>query len=282
MIKIKNLHFKYRPTASLFNGLDLSLKSGNIYGLLGGNGSGKSTLLKIIGGLISPHTGEVKVNNHTPFERVPSFLEDIYFIPEEMELPEIKLLQFVNCYKRFYPKFDMNQFQSNIEAFGLTQELNKGINQFSFGQKKKLIISFALATNCSLMIMDEPTNGLDIPSKRIFRQLIASSVDDNKLFIISSHQVRDLFNLMDPIIILQEGELQCNISVHELESKFNFHTYKSLDMVPKDVLFYQESLGGVQCIERFQEEKISDPIDFEFFFTAMVSEKKELLTNELN
>lgn len=168
MINISNLSFGYKKNSNLFTNLNIELSSGNIYGLLGKNGAGKTTLLKIISGLLFPQKGSCEVLGSFPEKREPEFLNKIYYIPEEIYTPNIKIQRYVDLLIPFYPKFDKRKFDSYIEELEINS--NNKFTELSYGQKKRVYLAFGLAANCNLLILDEPTNGLDIPTKRIFRK----------------------------------------------------------------------------------------------------------------
>ena len=190
MIYIENLDFGYQKKREVFSGLNLSLTGGHIYGLLGKNGAGKTTLLKLIGGLLFPLRGRIEVCDAIPRLRKPSFLSDIFFIPEEICLPDMKMKDYFPLICRFYPKFDEELLFHAMEIFEVSESDKMG--QMSYGQRKKALISLGIACNTRLLMMDEPTNGLDIPSKSQFRRLIASVASEERCVVISTHQVRDL------------------------------------------------------------------------------------------
>ena len=216
MINISNLDFAYKKT-NLFSNLSLDLKPGNIYGLLGKNGAGKTSLLKIISGLLFPDTGTVKVNSFIPQKREPDFLQDIFFLPEEYYLPGLEADKYRKTYAPFYPSFDKAKFTELLNEFNLP--LDQKLNSFSYGQKKKFLISFGIACNSKIFLLDEPTNGLDIPSKTQFRRILASAGTEDRLIIISTHQVRDMENLIDPLIIVDEGKVIFNESIERVTDK---------------------------------------------------------------
>ena len=186
MIKIDNFSFRYSKQKTVFDKLTLNLASGSIYGLLGRNGAGKSTLLKNLAGLLFPTEGVLSVNQYEPRKRQPSFLQSIYFIPEQVYVPSLNVKRYVEANAVFYPHFSYPQFCSYLTAFDVKTEGK--LSELSFGQQKKFIIAFGLACNTPVLLMDEPTNGLDIPSKSQFRKLIAAALTDDKLFLISTHK----------------------------------------------------------------------------------------------
>lgn len=265
MIDIENLSFGYKRKKLLYKNLTLKLEAGSIYGLLGKNGAGKSTLLKNFMGLLFPKEGNISVNGFEPKKRRPSFLQTVYFIPEEVYVPALTVDGYKNLFSPFYPTFNEEQFYSYLEQLDVK---NKGkLNGLSFGQQKKFIIAFALACNTKVLLLDEPTNGLDIPSKIKFRKLIASIFTDDKIIFISTHQIRDLDNLIDRVIIVDNGELLLEASVGEIANRLCFKTVKEL---PEggNVLYAEDSLKGQSIVvENILEEE--SKVNLEHLFNAV-------------
>ncbi len=266
MITIHNLHFSYKKK-KIFNGLSLSFSPGHIYGLLGKNGTGKSTLLKNIIGSLFPSQGKINVLGFEPGKRQPAFLQDAFIVPEEFYLPDVGIEKFVSCNAPFYPKFSRQQFNTYLQEFDIP--LGNSLQQMSYGQKKKVLISFALACNTSILLMDEPSNGLDIMSKSQFRKVIAGAIDDNKCVIISTHQVKDLENLIDRITIIDEGNILFDQNINDISSKLSFRV--SFDDEETKTAFYkEESLKGnvIVTSNTYAEES---KIDLELLYKAVVT-----------
>ena len=218
MIKIDNISYK-NGKKEVLNDISMKLEAGKIYGLLGENGVGKTTLLKIISGLQKPWKGSCSVFGEDPFKRTPSFLSRIFYLPEELEFiqNDYSIRYFAKINEPFYPKFDKEKFETILKEFEV--EGDKKLNKLSYGQVKKAALSFAIATNAELLLLDEPSNGLDIPSKTLFRRIIVQYVSDNTCTLISTHQVRDLENLIDPIIILDNKAVLINASLEKISEK---------------------------------------------------------------
>lgn len=265
MLKLDNLSFKYAKE-ELFKTLSLNLEPGNIYGLLGKNGAGKTTLLKIMGGLLFPSQGNCYFDESHVSKREPRFLEEVFFLPEEFFLPAIKGDMFLKLRAPFYPNFEYNLFEEFIRDFNLP--MNKALNTLSFGQKKKFLLSFGLATGTRLIIMDEPTNGLDIPSKTILRRIIAKSMSSTRTILISTHQVKDVENLIDPIIILEEGHIIFNKSIYEVSKNLIMSTEAVLSGYE---IYSQEVMGGYQVVSGNKTGEESS-IDLELLFNAVISD----------
>ena len=270
MIKINNLNFGYSKGKLLFKNMSMQLSAGHIYGLLGKNGAGKSSLLKNLAGLVYAESGTMDVLGYDPAKRQPSLLQQICFIPEEFYLPSVKIDAFINANAAFYPNFDHSYFTALLAEFDIpvTQKL---INM-SYGQKKKVIIAFGLATQAKLVIMDEPTNGLDIPSKAQFRKIMASALTDDRCIIISTHQVRDLDNLIDTVIMLDESTIALKASVEEITNKLCFKKVKELD---DTVIYAEPSLAGYNAVMPNYHQEDSK-LDIELLFNAVLAEKNKL------
>lgn len=265
MIEIKNLSFGYKKRKLLYRNLNLQLAAGSIYGLLGKNGAGKSTLLKNFIGLLFPTQGELLVNGFVPKKRLPSFLQTIYFIPEEVYVPSLTINGYKKLFAPFYPMFNEDQFHDYLELLDVH---DKGkLKTFSFGQQKKFIIAFALACNTKILLLDEPTNGLDIPSKIKFRKLISSVFTEDKMIFISTHQIRDLDNLIDNVIIVDNGRLLLQASIAEIEKRLSF---KMVDQMPdeNEVLYADSALRGYSVVMQNKTGEESK-VNLEYLFNAV-------------
>jgi ABC-2 type transport system ATP-binding protein len=265
MIEINNLSFGYKKRKPLYKNLNLRLPVGSIYGLLGKNGAGKSTLLKNLTGLLFPTGGSLFVNGFVPKNRTPSFLQTIYFIPEEVYVPSLTIDSYKKLFSPFYPLFNENQFYSYLDLLDVKDEGR--LNTFSFGQQKKFIVAFALACNTKILLLDEPTNGLDIPSKIKFRKLISSVFTEDKMIFISTHQIRDLDNLIDNVIIVDNGDLLLQASLAEIEQKLCF---KLVDRLPdeNEILFAESSLKGYQVVLQNTTHE-QTKVNLELLFSAV-------------
>lgn len=274
MITVKKMNFGYGKKRQLFSDLDMHLEGGNIYGLLGKNGAGKTTFLKIISGLRYPTNGVVNVLGVNPADRKPSFYNRLCFIPENLYVPPISASLYLSLYSPFYPDFNSKKFEKYSKDFELDLEAGK-LSEMSHGQKKKFLLAFGMATQASVLILDEPTNGLDIPSKSVFRRLVAGLADEKRVIIISTHQVRDVENLIDPIVVLENGKIIFNQSVESLLSKVSFtHTKKLPEGINE--IYHEKVMGGYMvCAEGSGLFNDTD-LDFEFLFNTIVNNKEKI------
>ena len=266
MIEIRDLTFGYGKQ-KLFDHLDLSLDRGNIYGLLGKNGAGKTTLLKLICGLRYAQTGSVRVLGHDAAFRPVHMLDEIFSVSEELFIPPLLPRVYLALYAPFYPRFSHEEFRQYMTEFELEQD--KKLSALSYGQKKKFILAFALASGCRVLLLDEPTNGLDIPSKGQLRRLLARASRDDRVILVSTHQVRDMENLIDPIIILDQGRIIFKQPMAEVTRKLSVR----LDPTePKEdsILYSDRTIGGwVSVRERSGGEETG--IDLETLFNTVTA-----------
>lgn len=237
MIKVNNLSFSYGNVPCLEN-ISLELEPGKIYGLLGENGVGKTTLLTLLCGLKKPSSGSIITDGMVPFKRLPSFLENQYYLPDEVAPVNLPSAVWAKDTGSFWPSYDHSKFLSAMSIF--ENDPSKKMNTMSAGQLKKTYIAFALACNTRYLFLDEPTNGLDIPSKAQFRKVIMSLTSDESTIVISTHQVKDLENIIDPIVILDRRDVLLNASVEEITSKLFFDYGTTLN--PGSL--YSEQLPG--------------------------------------
>lgn len=271
MIEIQNVAFGYRKKKPLFSDLSLNLDEGHVYGLLGSNGVGKTTLLKLICGLLFPQRGRIEVLGRCPAQRSPSLYRDLFVIPEEFDLPSVRFGTFADTTGVFYPAFSRSMLDDYCREFGIDPDMK--LNAVSMGQKKKALIAFALACNVRLLVMDEPTNGLDIPAKAAFRRLVSAFAGEGRTVIISSHQVRDLSMLIDGVVILDAGGILLNTTVERLSERLFFGLLDGCD----DPVYCEESLSGNVGVAENRSGKES-PVDLELLFNAAVHNRDRVRT----
>ena len=269
MMEIKNVSFGYNRKQTVFDDFSLTLGEGSVYGLLGKNGTGKSTLLYLMTGLLRPCQGEVLYKGVNVSLRRPDVLSQMFIVPEEFTLPKVSLKQFVKLNRPFYPRFSDELLCSCLRDFDMNEDIHLG--ELSMGQKKKAFMCFALATNTSLLMMDEPSNGLDIPSKSQFRKVIASGMTDEKAVIISTHQVRDIDSLLDHVLIMDGTNLLLDASVSTICEKLYFAD-QGMNEPTDGALYVQPSVQGNSVIlpnEYGEESKLN----LEVLFNAMLAER---------
>ena len=274
MIEISNLSFSYGAKRVLEN-ISLKVSEGNIYGLLGENGVGKTTLLTLLSGLKKPEAGTIMVDGRNPFNREPSLLADQFYLPDEVVPVHARAIDFAKEHGVFWPHFDLEKFRTVLSEFEVEPE--QRMDAMSAGQLKKAWVSFALACNAKYYYLDEPTNGLDIPSKAQFRKAVTKYTSEDSALIISTHQVRDLENIIDPIIILDNRAVLVNASVQEITGRLFFDYGSELN---PGALYLEQTPGG--CIQVYPNASGEESkINVEAFFNA-VHAHKDLVQSMFN
>ncbi len=268
MIEIKDISFAYAGSGRrIFDGFSLDMEANNIYGLLGKNGTGKSTLLYLISGLLRPLRGTVSIDGVESRLRRPDILSDVFVVPEEFDLPAMTLDNYVRLNQPFYPNFSREVLNKCLDDFDMPPTLK--LDQLSMGQKKKAFMSFALASGTRLLLMDEPTNGLDIPSKSQFRRVVAQNMTPDRTLIMSTHQVHDIEQLLDHIVIIDQRRLLLNASVADLCSRYVFDLCKPGEE-PQGVVYAEPTLQGNAVIARRTDGMAETPLNLELLFNAVV------------
>lgn len=263
MIAFKDVCFSYRRNIPVLSNLSLQIEPGTVCGLLGRNGVGKSTMLYLTAGLLRPRSGQVLCNGYIPSDRQVNFLNDIFIVPEEFDLPPITLDEYVRINSVFYPKFNLDLMHSILEIFALPGNINLGA--LSLGQKKKAFLSFALACNTSILLLDEPTNGLDITAKRMFRAAITAAMTDDKTILISTHQVYDVENILDHVVIADNNRILLNRPMIDIQTKLRFGYTQDPEQA-KRALFSIPMPGGFNVVEFLDDPDRETEVNLETLF----------------
>ena len=267
MFLVEDLTFSYaRGRENTLSNFSLSLEKGKVYGLLGKNGAGKSTLLYLMSGLLTPKSGRVLYHGVDVRRRLPLTLQDMFIVPEEFELPSVSLQSYVKLNAPFYPRFSEEDMKHYLALFDLNDKIHLG--QLSMGQKKKVFMSFALAANTSLLLMDEPTNGLDIPGKSQFRKMIAAGMSDERTILISTHQVRDIDRILDHIVIMDNSHVMLDASVADICSRFSFVESDDRSLLSSAIYALPTLQGYLMMLPN--EDDADTPINLELLFGAVL------------
>ena len=269
MITVENLSFLYRKSKrAVLHDFSLSLEKGRVYGLLGKNGAGKSTLLYLMSGLLTPKSGKVVYHDVDVRRRLPITLQDMFLVPEEFDLPPVSLISYIELNSPFYPRFSKEDMVKYLHYFEM--DINIDLGALSMGQKKKVFMSFALATNTSLLLMDEPTNGLDIPGKSQFRKFIASGMTDDKTILISTHQVRDIDKVLDHVLIMDNSRVLLDESTASICSKLFFLESDDRELAATALYTLPSVQGNFLMLPNTEGEE--SEINLELLFGAVLAE----------
>ncbi|WP_161971789.1 ABC transporter ATP-binding protein [Algoriphagus kandeliae] len=269
MVLIQNLHFSYPKKPTLFKGLTMNLEKGKVIGLLGKNGAGKSTLMRLMAGLLKPNAGTVVFEGKHSFDRDPDFLDQMIFVSEQISVPEfLKVKDYVGVYRDFYSRFDDVRLENLLAEFQISTE--EKISNMSYGQQKKLQLAISLSVGAKLILLDEPTNGLDIPSKSSFKKVVSASLEEDQILVISTHQVQDIEHLIDQVIILDEGKIKLHADLEVLEEEFVFS--QSGEM-PANAIYGESHVLGARFIAKSMIGISGGSTDLELLFHAVIADK---------
>lgn len=275
MLALKNLSFSYPGRRKpVIDDMTAEIPAGGVYGLLGPNGAGKSTLLYLIAGLLTPKQGSVELDGVNTRLRRVSTLQDIFVVPEELSLPPVTVKKYCELNAAFYPNFSAEDLKRHLETFEIDSEMPYKLSNLSMGQKKKVYMCFALACNTPVLLMDEPTNGLDIPGKAAFRRFIASSADESKTIIISTHQVKDVERILDHIFIMNDSRIMLNEAMGRIGERLAFMTTTDPTIVAK-ALYTVPSIGGTGVVIE-NDGSMDTEIDLEILF-SLATTKPEII-----
>lgn len=267
MIDVKDLSFRYgRAHRPLFQHVDLQLPAGTICGMLGANGAGKSTLLKLLAGLSFPEQGRCDVLGYTPSERLPEFLADIFLVPEDICVAPVTPVIYARRFSSFYPRFDQATFDKLLTDFALSAD--RKLTAYSYGEKKKFLLAFGIATNARLLLMDEPTNGLDIPGKGQLRRALINHFAPERSFLIATHQVHDLRGLIDSVMIIAAGSILLHATLDTLAARLQMQLEPE---APDDALYVEETLEGYRVVRESSSGAEGD-LDLELLLGLVTSD----------
>ena len=183
-------------------------------------------------------------------------------------MPNLTIPELLAVYSPFYPAFNTDEFHHYLRTFDV--DAGSHLRQLSFGQKKKAYISFALASNTQVLIMDEPTNGLDIPSKLQFRNIVTHANRNDKITILSTHQVRDLDDLITAILIVDHGKLLLYADKQTINKKLYFETSVSLP-ADRSIIYSEPTPKGIAVISE-NRDRSDSYLDIEILFNATLAE----------
>ena len=268
MLKIENCTFNYRHSGEpAIKDFLLEFGEGGVYGLLGANGAGKSTLLQLMAGLLTPETGRVTFDGEDVRRRLPSVMREIFIVPEEIELPPLKAARFMAVRGAMYPRFSMSKAERYLEIFDVPS--SQRLDALSMGQKKKVALAFAMACNTRILLMYEPTNGLDIPGKSAFRKIVVESSSDDRVFVISTHQVRDVNRILDHILIMDRSKVLLDCNVADIQDSLVFMDTSDSDLISRSI-YAEKWIGGASVVIE-NREGLESELNLELLFNCVVS-----------
>jgi ABC-2 type transport system ATP-binding protein len=276
MIGLKDLSYRYGCTFYALRDINTNIPNG-IHLLLGENGAGKTTLLKMMSGLLLPTIGGAFVDGQNVAERRPEVMQNVFFVPEDCLMPARTINEFARVHSRFYPGFNAEDFRQNLADFAMTGD--EPLGSLSLGMRKRANLAYVLSLHCSITLLDEPANGLDINAKKILRQMIMRTCSDDQTIVISTHTVWDLEQLFDGVIVLRQGRLVLSKMVYELAERIAFVTSPNHYT---GALYEEVSMAGYRSIVQRRPEMQETAVDFNLLYSSLMSKNAEIIINLIN
>ena len=225
LVEISGLTMSYGPVRAL-DGLDMTLHSGRIVGLLGENGCGKTTLLKILAGVLSGYSGDVRIAGHAPgpeSKALVSFLPDTSFLPDSARVSYC-----LELYNDFFADFQLEKARDLIGFFGLSE--TSRLKQMSKGMREKVQIALAMSRDARVFLLDEPISGVDPAARELILDGILRNLDHDSLLLISTHLVHDLEPVLDGAVMMRHGRVLLQGNADDLREEH----FASLDQIFKE------------------------------------------------
>ena len=218
MIEFKNLHKSFGKLVVL-NDLDLNINEGGIFAILGPNGSGKTTLIKCLLGMVIPHKGKITYNNKSVLGKW-DYRNDLNYLPQIANFPpNLTVKELMEMVKNLRPK--QSNEEDLIKLFGLDDSLQKKLGNLSGGTKQKVNIVLTFMFDSDLIILDEPTNGLDPIALIHLKELIQKEKTKGKTILITTHIMSFVNEVADEIVFLLDGKIYFKGTVDELKKQTN-------------------------------------------------------------
>ena len=216
MIKIENLHKKFGKLTVL-DGLDLEIDKGGIFAILGPNGSGKTTLIKALLGMVIPNKGDISIDSNSVLKKW-NYRNELNYLPQIANFPaNLSVIELIKMVKNLRPKAPNEK--ELIDLFGLNEFLNKKLGNLSGGTKQKVNLVLTFMFDSDLIILDEPTTGLDPIALIHLKNLIKKEKKLGKTILITTHIMSVVEELADEIVFLLDGKIYFKGSVEELKKQ---------------------------------------------------------------
>ena len=226
VLEIHNVTKQYKNGRGIQD-ISFSIEKGEVFGLLGPNGAGKTTLMKCIVALSQPDQGKILINGYNVKDQFETAMQSVGTL-----ISGVEAIDYMTAYEnlllssRFYPNLEKTRLDEVLSWVGMEKYKNEKIKTFSTGMRQRFYLAVALLSNPSFVILDEPTNGLDIEGKLTFQELISRLAKEQGVtFLISTHLIEEVERLCDKIVILSNGKSIGQLTKEELDAGETFESY---------------------------------------------------------
>lgn len=252
---------------TVLKGVSFNIEVGDIYGLIGENGAGKTTLLKLIVSLLKPTSGNIQVLGKEIRKDSYDYLRNIgALIDEPVFYKKLTLYENFKVHCEYLGFYDEEKLESVLKRVGLHNKKGRKIKELSFGEKQRLAIAYALITEPELLILDEPTNGLDTIAIVELREILLKlNREFNTTIIISSHAINELETLVNKVMFLKNGEIVEDGLLEEIKEKCSVYIEIEVEDYSKALAILEKELnirnmklinkGTIRVYEALEERK---------------------------
>lgn len=221
IIELNKVSLRYGKESPVLEELSLRMDGGGIVGLCAPNGVGKTSLLKMLMGLRYPTTGSLKVMGYDPTQRPTALLEQAYFLPADPNLPAWTPRKIGKVLGSFYPNFDPEIYQECIDDFQVDPD--RVLSKLSFGQQRRVQLAFALGVRTPLLLLDEPTIGLDVNGKDQFRRSLIKATEAGQTVILATHLLNEVGPVLDQLLVLHQRQVWAHVNLEEANKIYSYH-----------------------------------------------------------
>lgn len=274
MITLDNLTYGYRKGITAIDSVSTQISSG-MYLLLGENGAGKTTLLKLLAGLLFPRSGQCLIDGTAAGKRDPETMAKLFFLGDNMTYPAQTINIMARIHAPFYPNFSEERLKENLSMFGMNGD--EKLQNLSLGNRHKAQVAYALSLGAEILLMDEPTNGLDITSKQILAHMISQCISEDQTLIVSTHNVDNFPNLYDGVIVMSQGHMLLNAPTWQITERV---TFRGNMMPPEAPLYMEQHFGLYRSIEPNTDES-ETTIDYTLLYNGLMSPNRDKILEHL-
>ena len=276
MITLRDASYSYPKKADALTGITCEVHPG-IHLLMGANGTGKTTLLHLMAGLRYPASGVCLLDGEELRLRRPSQLCRVQYFSPDMDFPEKSVEQMVSRHAPFFPRFDAGMLSRNLAAFSI--DPRRKFTDLSFGNAIKVRLAYMLALRCEVLLLDEPTVGLDFEGRCQFGRLLMECVDEDQTVVVSTHSLSEFEPLYDSVMFLRDGRLLLQATFADIS---RWVTSVVTATPPADAIYSEMRMGRCHSIVPAEVDDMESAPDCTLLYNALSSTSADELLRVIN